>query len=128
MQVTGALLGLGSKTKALYISGNWTSQPKLKKQKTPPPKKTFLHKNLEKLEFCYILGNVNIKNKLLELCYILGNGSIKKFSYIFSKESFSYISGNRNPKKILYISGGTSKAPKTKISYISPKEAMNKFF
>ena len=44
------------------------------------------------------------------------------------KESFSYISGNGNAEKILYISGGTSKAPKTKISYISPKKAMNKFF
>ena len=28
-----------------------------------------------------------------------------ELSYIFSKESFSYISGNRNPEKIIYISG-----------------------
>ena len=31
--------------------------------------------------------------------------NIKKTSYIFSKESFSYISGNKNPEKFLYISG-----------------------
>ena len=28
-----------------------------------------------------------------------------ELAYIFSKESFSYISRNRNPKKIPYISG-----------------------
>ena len=39
------------------------------------------------------------------------------------------ISGNRNPPKILFFtSRGTSKAPKTKIFYISPKKAINKFF
>ena len=31
--------------------------------------------------------------------------NIKKTFYIFSKESFSYILGNGNPEKILYISG-----------------------
>ena len=41
----------------------------------------------------------------MELSYILGNGNPEKILYIFSKESFSYISGNGNPKKILYISG-----------------------
>ena len=39
-----------------------------------------------------------------------------KSYYIFSKRGFSY------------ISGGTFKAPKTKISYISQKKVMNKFF
>ena len=75
---------------------------------------------------------------------------ILKNSYIFSKESFCYISrktlhflaqGRKikiiHPKKISYISlngnpekisGGTSKAPKTKIYYIFPKNVMNKFF
>ena len=37
--------------------------------------------------------------------YISGNGNPEKTSYIFPKESFSYISRNRNPEKILYISG-----------------------
>ena len=40
----------------------------------------------------------------------------------------SYISGNRNTKKILDISDGTSKTQKTKISYISPNKIMNNFF
>ena len=30
--------------------------------------------------------------------------------------------------ELSHISGGTSKASKTKISYISPKKVMNKFF
>ena len=58
----------------------------------------------------------------MELFYISGNENPKKISYIFSKESCSYISKNRNPPKIIYIlgnrtfciSGGTSKAPKSK--------------
>ena len=29
----------------------------------------------------------------------------RKISYIFSKESCSYISGNENPEKIFFISG-----------------------
>ena len=48
----------------------------------------------------------------------------------------SYISGNENPGKTSYILGSrafyiskrTSKAPKTKNYYISPKRVMNKFF
>ena len=59
-----------------------------------------------------------------------------KISYTFSRESFSYISGNRNPKKVFtlqemevsYISGGTFNAPKTNICYTSSKTVMNKFF
>ena len=34
-----------------------------------------------------------------------------------------YILENGNPEKICYISGRTSKAQKTKISYISPKKS-----
>ena len=39
-----------------------------------------------------------------------------------------YILENGNPEKICYISGRTSKAQKTKISYISPKKVMHTFF
>ena len=45
----------------------------------------------------------------------LSSSNIRKF-LIFSKESFSYILGNGNPPKILYISGGTSEISKTKVS------------
>ena len=41
----------------------------------------------------------NIKKFLI----FLGNGNPEKTSYIFSKESFSYISGNGNHKKKLYF-------------------------
>ena len=39
--------------------------------------------------------------------YTLANGNSEKISYIFPKESFSYISGNgtETPKGIPYISG-----------------------
>ena len=70
---------------------------------------------------------------------------VMEVSYIFSKESYSYISGNgtfliiqetETPKKFFifqetelsYISGGASKAPKTKVYYTSPKKVMDKFF
>ena len=43
------------------------------------------------------------KNKNIHPEKIYSN--IKKTFYIFSKESFSYILGNGNPEKILYISG-----------------------
>ena len=46
------------------------------------------------------LSGSNIKKFPMKL----SSSNIKKFC-IFSKESFSYISGNRNPGKILYISG-----------------------
>ena len=52
----------------------------------------------------------------------------KKNCYIFAKESFSCISGNGSPEKIIYILGGTSKIQKNKISFISSKKFMNKFF
>ena len=35
----------------------------------------------------------------------LSSANIKKNSYIFSKETFSYISANGNLQKIPYISG-----------------------
>ena len=35
----------------------------------------------------------------------LSGSNIKKTSYIFSNECFSYISENKNPEKIHYISG-----------------------
>ena len=48
---------------------------------------------------------------------------------IYSRKKAFYILENKTPKKILYISGGiTSKASKTKISYISPKQLMKNFF
>ena len=68
-----------------------------------------------------------------------------EISYIFSKESFPYISGNQHPEKknslyfrkrnflifqeteLSYISGGTPKALKIKISDISLKKVINKF-
>ena len=40
-----------------------------------------------------------------KISYTSGNGSPEKTSYIFSKESFYYILGNRNLEKIIYISG-----------------------
>ena len=44
----------------------------------------------------------------------------------FSQERFFYFLGNRNPKtELSYISGGTSRAPKTKIYYIFLKKVMN---
>ena len=68
----------------------------------------------------------------------------QEISYIFSKETFLLYFGKwnflhfrkRKPPKILIIqetelsniSGGFSKAQKTKISYISPKKVMNNFF
>ena len=56
----------------------------------------------------------NIKKFLI----FLGNGNPEKTSYIFSKESLSYISGNGNHKKKNYISGNrTFCVQKTKKMY-----------
>ena len=41
----------------------------------------------------------------MELFCVLGTGNPEKIPYIFSKESFFYISGNKSPEKIIYISG-----------------------
>ena len=65
--------------------------------------------------------------------YTLGNRNPPKKILAFQETDFFYNSGNRNPPPLLppkffifqrtkfsYISGRTSKAPKNKISYISP--------
>ena len=91
--------------------------------------KNFLHftKRESRKNFLYFLKR--------SFSYMSGNGNPQKISCIFSKESFCYISGKGNPEtffvfretELSYISGGTSIAPEIKISYISPKEVMNKF-
>ena len=58
----------------------------------------------------------------MKISNISGNGKPEKISYVFSKESFSYILGKANPEKIIYILGWTSKAPKTKICDTFPKK------
>ena len=73
----------------------------------------------------------------------LSNSDIKKFLIFKESETpqkFLLFSQKKaflifqETKKILIfqelscISGGTSKAPETKTSYISPKKVMNKFF
>ena len=82
-----------------------------------------------KVSFFYISGN--------EILYFLSPSSknkknlpLENLLYFNSKTFliFSYILGNKNLKKIIYISGETSKSPKTKISYISSKKVMNKLF
>ena len=60
---------------------------------------------------------------------------LEKTCFISSKENCSYILGKEIPKNLFifqerelsYISRRTSKALKTKMSYISPKKAINKF-
>ena len=47
--------------------------------------------------------------------------SQKKTFFTFRKMELSYILGNGNSEKISYISGGTYKALKIKVSYSSPK-------
>ena len=94
----------------------------------------------------------------IKISNTLRNGKSRKISYTFSKERcfyISYISGKENPEKIIYISrnrnfkkllilqevtfrapkiktsyisGGASRTPKTKISDISPKKVITKFF
>ena len=57
------------------------------------------------------------KNKKIypgKISYTSENGNSKKKSYIFSKESFSYISGNRNSKKLPIYQRVTCKASKSK--------------
>ena len=68
-----------------------------------------------KKSFSYISGNGSTQFSvqaqkikeihLRKISYTLGNGNPEKISYIFAKENFSDISWNRNPQKILYISG-----------------------
>ena len=58
------------------------------------------------------------KGNLEKIPYILGNGTPPPSPpNIFFQET-----------KLSYISGRTSKSPKTKISFISPEKVMNKFF
>ena len=51
------------------------------------------------------------------------DSNIKKFLIFYQKKAFLIF----QETELSYISGGTSKAPKTKISYIS-KKVNNKFF
>ena len=102
-----------------------TFEPKLKKKKFPPPKNV--------LTFSYISGNGNPEKKFIifqetetlqksllcqemELFTPSSKNEKKihpeKLSYIFSNESFSYISGNRNPEKFLIFK-------ETKLLFIS---------
>ena len=67
------------------------------------------------------LSNSSIKKLLIfsyflerKLFSILGNKISRKMSYILSRESFSYISGNGNPKKLLIFQEVTFRAQKMK--------------
>ena len=71
--------------------------------------------------------------KLEKISYTL---ILKKFLTFSQKKAVPIFQETKTLKKFFifqeaelsYISGGTSKAPKSKISYISPKTVMNKFF
>ena len=101
-------------------------RPKLEKFLKNPPEKNssyfekwnFLTPILK--NFLYILLFQETSNKfytfheMVTLKKLLSeNGTfqltLEKISFIFSKESFSYISGNRNPEIIPYISGNPKK-------------------
>ena len=66
----------------------------------------------------------------------LSGSKIKKFLIFSQKKAVPIFQETKTLKKFFifqetelsYISGGTSIAPKFKISYISPKTVMNKFF
>ena len=66
------------------------------------------------MEPCTFSAQARKVKKVLheKIPYASGNGSPEKTSYIFSKESFSDISGNGNPKKFVIFQ-------ETKLSYIS---------
>ena len=71
--------------------------------------KSKLEKSKKFLYFFYILEKWNF------LAVTLRN----LLSYVFSKESFSYTSGNGNPEKTSYISGNRTFKPQDwKLSYI----------
>ena len=73
-----------------YISGNRNPE------KNPYTSENGSHKEL--LVFLEMeLFSPSSKNKI--------KNPPRKISYIFSKESCSYISGNENPEKIFFISG-----------------------
>ena len=69
----------------------------LKNLRKPKPLKSFLY--FGKWNFSPSSKNKKIHTEKMSYSLML------KISYIFSKESFSYISGNGNPEKILCISG-----------------------
>ena len=78
------------------------------------------------------LSNSNIKNLLI----FQETESPQNFLIFSQKKAFLVFWETETPKKLFifqetqlsYISGGTSKPPKTKVSYISPKKVMNKCF
>ena len=51
------------------------------------------------------------------------SGTSIRFFYIFSKESFSYISGKGNPEKVPYISGN-----ETFLYFTTPKPRQNSLY
>ena len=53
----------------------------------------------------------------MELSYISGNTNPEETSYIFSKESYSYISRNRTFLYFSYISGRNFPSPKNEKNY-----------
>ena len=100
-----------------------------KKLKKSTPKKVLIFQETETLKKFLIFQKMKLTNSDTVKFLIF---SQKKAFLIFPKtetpKKIPYISGNENFEKILFISGGTSKAPKTKISNITPKKIMNKFF
>ena len=104
-------------------------KPKLQKQKKIHPEKNSLY--FGKWSFLALIfknflyfGKWKSRKKFL---IFQETETLKSFLY-FGKRNFFYILENGNPEKVPYISGETFKAPKTKISYISPKNVLNKFF
>ena len=71
----------------------------------------------------YISGKWNFLVLILKKSYIFskesfsytsGNENLKQIFYIFSKENFSHILEKETPPKILYISGNRTSSPKLK--------------
>ena len=90
----------------------------------------YLRKRKPKLKKIIILQETKAAKKFLTFCQkkavlIFQEMENPKKFLIFSQKKACTLE-NGNPEKILYISGGTSKAPKTKISYISPKRVFLK--
>ena len=69
------------------------------------------------------LSSSKIKKFLIFQEMEFSDSNIKKFLIFYQKKAFLIF----QETELSYISGGTSKAPKTKISYIS-KKVNNKFF
>ena len=85
--------------------------PNQKNKNYPPPKKFLLFWEMELSDSkIKILFSPSAKTKKIhskKISYILGNKNTKKTSYIFSKESCSYIFGNANPNKLLTFQNRT---------------------